>query len=290
MSEPLAWRIPEGRARVSLRFALIQIALASVVVALLVLLLTPAEDHRGLLSATIAIALVLAAYQVWRDRREASGPANVWLDDAGLHWRDRSGAEQLLPRSLVRGFLIGHDEETRRDRRSLTLLLEGEFLSQPIELHDPANEGRVERWLAEEWSIAEAIAPKLPRYPLAIYSELDFQQQIWLLEGDRTELAALADLLLKAAQTSPPPLGARPKQWELDFEGAPLTLAVSSHTWLDTGYFSASSETLRHLAEQILLEPPPAGASPDREIFLKTDSGHRWRIVVAQPESKPHVE
>ena len=290
MSEPLAWRIPEGRSRVSLRFALTQIALVSVVVGLLVLLLTPAASHRGLLAATIAIALALAAFQLWRAWREARGPANVWLDDAGLHWRDRRGAEQLLARSLVRGFLIGHDEETRRDRASLTLLLEGDFLSQPVELHEPADESRVKRWLAERWSIAEASAPKPPRYPLAIYSELDFQQQIWLLEGDRTELAAFADLLLKAAQTSLPPLGARPKQWELDFEGEPLTLAVSPHTWLDTGYFSASPETLRHLAQRICEEPFIETAVPNVEVSLKTDSGHHWRIVVAQPEPKPQVE
>lgn len=290
MSEALAWRIPEGRGRVSLRFALIQIALASVVVGLLVLLLTPAENQQGLLSATIAIALALAGYQLWRDRREASGPANVWLDAAGLHWRDRSGAEQLLKRELVRGFLIGHDEETRRDRASLTFLLEDDFLSQPIELHAPADEARVKQWLAEQWSIKEVAQERPPRFPLAIYSELDFQKQIWLLEGDRTELAALANILLKAADSPLPPVGARPKQWELKFEGESLTLALSPHTWLDSGYFSASPATLRHLAKEIRQEPLPDNAEAGVEIELKTDSGHRWRIVVAQPEVKPQVE
>lgn len=290
MSEPLAWRIPEGRSRVSLRFALTQIALCSVVVGLLVLLLAPSANQPGLLSATIFIALVMAAFQIWRAWRETQGPANVWLDDAGLHWRDRHGNEQSLPRTLVRGFLIGHDEETRRDRASLTLLLDGDFISQPVELHEPAAEDRVKRWLAEQWSIGETAAPKPPRYPLAIYSELDFQQQVWLLEGDRNELAALADLLLKAAQAPLPPLGARPKQWELDFEGEPLTLAVSPHSWLDTGYFSASPDTLRHLAEEIRGEQSLEGVQRDHEIPLKTDSGHQWRIVVAQPESKPQVE
>jgi hypothetical protein len=290
MSEALAWRIPEGRGRVSLRFVLIQIALASVVVGLLVLLLTPAENQQSLLSATIAMALALAAYQIWRDRREASGPANVWLDAAGLHWRDRSGAEQLLQRERVRGFLIGYDEETRRDRASLTLLLEGDFLSQPIELHEPADEARVKQWLTERWSIKEVAQERPLRFPLAIYSELDFQRQIWLLEGDRTELAALADILLKAADSPLPPVGARPKQWELDFEGEPLTLAISPHTWLDSGYFSASPDALRQLAEKIRQEPLPDNAEAGVEIELKTDSGHHWRIIVAQPEVQPQVE
>jgi hypothetical protein len=291
MSEAaLGWRIPEGRNQKSLRFSLTQIAFATVVVGILVLFLAPAEVHAGLLTAAIVIALTLAAVQTSLAWRAASGPPNVWLDDAGLHWRDRSGAEQLLERSLVRGFQIGRDEETRRDRASLTLVLADDFLSQPVELHAPADEAGVRQWLKERWSLAEASVPHAPRRPLAVYSELDFQRQLWLLEGDRAELEALAQTCAEAASVPLPPLGGRPKQWELDFDDEPLTLAIAPHTWLDSGYLSATPETLRHLAATIRRHLSAEKPQPETEIELATDSGHRWRILVATVDDKPQVE
>lgn len=277
----LAWRIPEGHGRASLRFALTQIAFVSVVVGLLIVFLAATETHTGLLTATIVIAVALAAVQIFRAWRESSRPPNVWLDDAGLHWRDRQGGEQLLPRNLVRGFIIGHDQETRRNLASLTLLLDGDFLSQPIELHAPADEAAVRQWLRDRWSQAEATLPVPHRRPLKLHSEFDFQRQFWLLEGERVELESLALTWLDAANIPLPPLGGRPKQWELDFDSEPLTLAIAPHTWLDSGYLSATPETLRHLAREIqghlLTDKPP----PEFEIPLTTDSGHHWRIIIA---------
>ena len=291
MSEvALSWRIPEGRSQRSLRFALTQIAFVTVVVGFLIIFLTPAEAHSGLLTATIAIAVALAAIQTFRAWRGASGPPNVWLDDAGLHWRDRSGAEQLLARTLVRGFQIGHDQETRRDLASLTLVLAEDFVSQPVELHAPADEAGVRQWLKERWSLNETRVPETPRRPLGVFSELDFQRQIWLLEGDRPELEALAETWSKAANVPLPPLGGRPKQWELDFDGEPLTLAIAPHTWLDSGYLSATPETLRHLADKVRRHLSADKPKPELEIPLTTDSGHHWRILVAIAEDKPQVE
>lgn len=289
-ADTLRWRIPEGRSRGSLRFALTQIAFAAVVVGFLILFLTEPQVQPGLVAATVTIALLLAAFQAWRAWREASGPANVWLDDAGLHWLDRSGAEQLLARTLVSGFQIGHDQETRRNRASLTLVLAGDFLSQPVELHAPADEAGVRQWLQERWSLSETTIPEAPRRPLGVFSELDIQRQIWLLEGDRPELEALAQAWAEAAKVPLPPLGGRPRQWELDFDGEPLTLAIAPHTWLDSGYFSATPETLRRLAEEIDSNLKSGGTQIEFEIPLATDSGHRWRIIVASAEDKPQVE
>lgn len=286
----LGWRIPDGRGQRSLRFALTQIAFVTVVVGLLIIFLTPPEAHSGLLTATIAIAVALAALQTFRAWRAASGPPNVWLDDAGLHWRDRSGGEQLLSRTLVRGFQIGHDQETRRDLASLTLVLEGDFLSQPVELHAPADEAGLRQWLKERWSLDETSVPKAPRHPLGVFSELDFHRQIWLLEGNPSELEALAETWSKAANVPLAPLGGRPKQWELELDGEPLTLAIAPHTWLEGGYFSARPETLRQLAQDIRRHLAAEKPQPETEIPLTTDSGHRWRILVAIAEDKPQVE
>jgi hypothetical protein len=286
----LSWRIPEGSGRTSLRFALTQIAFVTVVVGTLIIFLTPAQAQSGLLAATMAIALALAAVQTFRAWGAASGPPNVWLDDAGLHWRDRSGAEQLLARTLIRGFQIGHDEETRRDLASLTLVLAGDFLSQPVELHAPADEARVRQWLQERWSLAEAGVPESPRRSLGVFSELDFQRQIWLLEGARPELMSLAQAWSEAASVPLPPLGGRPKQWELDFDGAPLTLAIAPHTWLDDGYLSATPEMLRHLAGEVSRQLSADKPQAEFEIPLAADSGHRWRILVAVADDKPQVE
>src|SRR4051812_9711345 len=96
LPDTLRWRIPEGRLRVSLRFALLRIALATVAVGFLVLFLMPAEVHSGLMTAAIIIALILTAIELLRAWREASGPANVWLDAAGVHWLDARGQEQSL--------------------------------------------------------------------------------------------------------------------------------------------------------------------------------------------------
>jgi hypothetical protein len=234
--------------------------------------------------------LALAAFQIWVAWSERSGPPNVWLDDAGLHWRDRHGDEQLLSRELVRGFFIGHDEETRRNLASLTLVLEGEFLSQPVELHAPADEQQVRQWLKQRWRLAEADVPAPPRRPLAVFSELDFQRQVWLLEGNRHELEALAYTCSEAAKVPLPPVGGRPKQWELDLEGESLTLAIAPHTWLDSGYFSASPETLRLLTAELRRVLAMEPLKTEFEIPLTTDSGHQWRIVVGIVDAEAHVE
>ncbi|HMC10604.1 MAG TPA: hypothetical protein VKH44_04915, partial [Pirellulaceae bacterium] len=94
----------------------------------------------------------------------------------------------------------------------------------------------------------------------------------------------------EAAKVPLPPVGGRPKQWELDLEGESLTLAIAPHTWLDNGYFSATPETLRRLADEFSKNLPAADSRPEFEVSLTTDSGHRWQLVVGIAEAEPHVE
>jgi hypothetical protein len=287
-TEPvLRWRIPEGRNRVSLRFALVQIAFATVIVGLLVLFLTPGEAHQGLLTATIVIALLLAAVQIVRSVRDAQGLPNVWLDDAGLHWRDAAGREQSLSRSLAQSFRIGHDEETRRELASLTLVLEEGFVSQPVELHAPADEPRVRKWLMQRWSLPEtASLPDDPLVRIGVASERDMHKQHWFFRGDLQGLAQLAAVWSDAARWPLPPVGARPKQMEIELDGESLLLAVAPHTWIDRHLFSATPELLRQLAGEIEAKLPLGSSLADFEIPLVTDTGHHWRLIFQIADAK----
>lgn len=284
-SDVLSWRIPVGRGSTSLRFALIQIAFATVIVGFLVLFLAPAHVQAGLLSASIALALILAGYQVLRRWRELRGPANVWLDDAGLHWRDAALREQLLPRSLVRRFFVGHDEETRRERPSLSFLLKGGFVSQPVELHEPANEPVVRAWLQGRWSLEEAAAlPDDAEVRLRVASQLDFYHQHWLLEGSREGLLELAGLWTEAAKFPLPPVGARPKQIIMELGGQSVALAVAAHTWIDTNFFAATPELLDQLASELRAKLRDDQSPVEFEIAVRADTGHHWRLAFATRE------
>jgi hypothetical protein len=275
----LRWRIPEGRGRFSLRFYLVQIALVTVFVGMLVIFLTPAEAQTGLLAASIAIALVLVAAQLIAHRQDASGPVNVWLYDTGLHWRGFRGSEHVLPRSLIQSFYVGHDEETRRDRLSLTLLLEGGFVSQPVELFPPGDAAAVRSWLEQRWLLHETrTLPADAEVQLAVTSEFDLQRQIWRIEGFKTGLTELVETFRNAAEIAVPPVGARPMQIVLEMQGQTMALAVTSSTWIEEDFFAATPETLRSLSEEIQSKLG-AGAEPF-ELPLVADTGHHWRIAV----------
>jgi hypothetical protein len=261
----------------------LRIALSTVAVGFLVLFLTPAEVHSGLMTAAIAIAVCLIVIELVRYWRETTKPANVWLDDAGLHWLDAQGGEQLLSRSLLRSYLIGHDEETRRDLASLTFVLDGGFLSQPVELHPPAEPLQVKEWLENRWALSASSGLPPERTTSEVYSELDLHDQRWLLEGDRDPFERLAQTFSELAKWPLPPPGARPRQMELEFAGQGMTLAVSPHTWLDGHYFSVSPETLQLLAEEITLYLKASPAAEHRDVELEMDSGHHWRIILTPP-------
>jgi hypothetical protein len=277
----LRWRIPEGRRQASLRSSLLRIGFATVIVGFLVIFLTPQESHRGLILATFAIAGIMALGQVVRAMRDASGPANVWLDDSGLHWRDAAGREQVLPRSQARSFYLGRDQQTQRDLDSLTLMLDDNFMSQPIELHPPADESRVRHWLDSRWSLPETKSlPQEGTVRLALVSEIDNHEQHWYLEGSRARLVQLAAIWQEAAGLPLPPPGARPKQVKLELGNDLVELAVSRHTWLDEGLFAATPEVLRELSEA--LEEKLSSPENFEEFILPvvTDTGHHWKIVV----------
>jgi hypothetical protein len=279
-SEDLRWRIPEGRRRASLRFSLIQIGFATVVVGLLVIVFTPAENHRGLLTAAIALAVAIALVQLVRAFQESRRPANVWLDITGLHWRDPTGREYLLPRNLARGFFLGHDMQTQRELPSLTLLLDDGFLSQPIELHAPASETQVRAWLEQRWSLPEATSlPEHHLVRLPLVSAIDLPDQHWYLEGSREHLAALAVAWEDAAWLPLPPMGARPQQVDLQLNEDLVLLTVSPHTWIDHQLFAATPEVLRQVAREIKAKLAASETPPEFEIPLVTDTGHHWKLV-----------
>lgn len=279
-SGELRWRIPEGRRRASLRFSLIQIGFATVVVGVMITFLTPAENHRGLLGATIAIALFLALVQLGRAFWESRKPPNVWLDHVGLHWRDAAGREQMLPRSLAQRFYVGTDVQTQRELPSLTLLLSDGFLSQPIELHPPASETQVRRWLESRWSLDEAKSLPLERdVTIPMVSEIDVPNQHWYLEGKIERLTELAATWEDAAKWPLPPPGARPQQIRLQLNDDIVFLSVSPHTWIDHQLFAATPGVLRQLAGEIKAKLAASETSPEFKIPLVTDTGHHWKLV-----------
>lgn len=292
----LRWRIPHGGPRSSLRYALLQIAFAAVVVGLLVVFLAPPDSSRNLLLASMAIAGVLAVLQGMRHWRQAQGPANVWLDHAGLHWYDAGHRQQTLPRSAAHSFYLGADAQTHRPRASLTLLLDEGFLSQPIELHPPADEARVRQWLGSRWSLREVNElPTAERVTLPLVSLRDTQEQRWYLEGSLTQLRQLADKWSELAKTPPPPVGARPRQIDLHLGDDALQLAIGPHTWVESQLFAVSPHVLAELAAQLHThlralapssdQPSPSDAPfPEFEIPLVADTGHHWRLVFNENE------
>src|SRR5262245_20251457 len=129
----LRWRIPpEGDPR-DLRLKLAQTGLATVVCALVLLVAAPPEVLGFGLVTLIPVTIGLAFWQWRRYRRSLEGPANTWLDEAGLHWLDATGYERTLPRAGVTGFRIAIEEDTLRPVPALTLNLEGGRESQPLE-------------------------------------------------------------------------------------------------------------------------------------------------------------
>ncbi len=273
----LSWRIPEN-SRISLRFSLLQTAFASVIVGIMVIFLTPAETQGGLLTATMTVAILVALGQILRAWREERRPANVWLDEIGLHWFDSAGKEQLLNRSLAQRFFVGRDPHTQRDRPALTLLLAEGFLSQPIELHAPADVPTVRRWLSERWSLSETQElPEQSPLELPLASELDTTKLRWHLEGNREALTNFASLLREVSRWPLPPLGARPRERELEFENDFVVLSASPHTWIDIHLFAAKPTVLADLAEQIetQLEKPN---TTEFTIPLIADTGHHWQL------------
>jgi hypothetical protein len=214
----LAWRIPLAAEQQSLRLGMAQVGLATVVCALILLVAAPREALGWGLLLLVPVA-IFAAYRKWlRYQRAQSGPANVWIDGRGLHWRDPAGREQQFARSQLLGFRIGREDDTVRPVPALTLYLAGDFESQPIELHEPATAEEVRRVLQTQWNLPERPQQATPAgeldYDLAIdvYSECHDDFQEWHWEGTPAALQELFAALTDAAEHLPEtPIGAKPR-------------------------------------------------------------------------------
>lgn len=213
MSE-LRWRIPPEGDPGALRLALAQIALATIVAALILLVAAPREIVGIGLLALLPVAVFMAYGQWYRYRQKLAGPDNTWIDAAGVHWLNPRGKTHSLPRSEVVAFRIGPDDDTLRPVPALTLLLSESRESQPLELHAPATPNVVRRLLVEQWRIAER--PRSNRrdadYDLAIdvYSECHEEFQEWHLEGTAAALDELLKIVAEAAQLPLSPPGVKP--------------------------------------------------------------------------------
>jgi hypothetical protein len=210
----IRWRIPPEGDPGALRLAVAQIALATIVAALILLVAAPREIVGIGLVALVPVAVFMAYRQWFRYRQKLAGPDNTWIDDEGIHWHDRRGTTQTLPRSEVVAFRIGPDDDTLRPVPALTLHLSGNRESQPLELHDPATPAAVRRLFVEAWQISERPGGngRDADYDLAIdvYSECHEEFQEWHLEGTAAALDELFKVVANAAELPLSPPGVKP--------------------------------------------------------------------------------
>src|SRR5262245_60226589 len=253
----LSWRIPTTGDPRLLRFQLAQVGLATIVAALVLFVAAPREWLGWALAGLIPLG-ILVAYRRWRIYQQSlAGPDNVRLDDSGLHWQDAGGREQLLARSSVEGFRIGHEEDTLRQLPALTLHLAGGFESQPLELHPPATEDAVRKELSDGWHLPERKqAVRSLDYDRAVdvYSECHDDFQEWHWEGTREQLAEFfAAVGCAATDLPPPPPGAKPPQRViLARRREPLRVRIShaSVPQFEFDLLSGPAELLQHIAGQ----------------------------------------
>jgi hypothetical protein len=252
----LRWRIPpDGDPRL-LRLAIAQTGLATVVCALVLLVAAPREVLGFGLVVLAPIAAGAAFWQWRRYRRSLEGPANTWLDEAGVHWQDAAGNEQTLPRADVTGFRVAIEEDTLRPVPALTLYLSAGQESQPLELHEPATPGEVRRLLHEKWQIEErptAGPPGAASYDLAIdvYSECHDEFQEWHLEGTAAALAEFFDAVAEAADLPLSPLGVKAARRVIlarRREPSRVVIEHDRHTRFGRDSIAGTSEVLAELA------------------------------------------
>lgn len=280
----LSWRVPTTGDPRLLRLAFAQVALASIVAALILLVAVPRDWLLAALLGLIPLA-VFMAYRRWRAYHETfNGPDNVRLGHDGLFWIDDSGTEQSFPRSAVTGFHISRDADTLRPVPSLTLHLHGGFESQPLELHPPATSAAVRQLLTEEWHLTEQ--PSNDTHSLdydtaiAIYSECHDDYQEWHFEGPRAELLRLLETIQSASHDLPlPPPGAKPLSHTIMCtrrDPNRLRIAVSRSLHLDHDIIALPPELLAELATRATAAIGDNITASDGKIDIRINSSSTW--------------
>ena len=285
--QPLAWRIPTTGDPRLLKLALAQVGLATVVAALILLVAAPRGWLVPALIGLVPLA-IFVSYRRWhRFQRSLVGPANVWLDEAGLHWLDIANDEQAFLRSGVTGFRVGIDEDTLRSVPALTLHLAGGFESQPLELYPPATPSAVREWLASAWRLPEVPDSKNDRgYDCAvdIYSECHEEDRAWHLEGTPAALVEFAAVIKAAAEELPaPPIGAKPaERTVLCRRREPTRLrlahALAGHVGHDR--IAVPDDVLHELAASIAAAIHAASPPADFPLELRLPQRQVWTFHV----------
>lgn len=283
-STSLAWRVPTSGDPRLLRLSLAQVALATVVAGLLIVVAAPREWVAAGLLGLIPLAIFMA-YRRWSAYRHSlEGKDNVRIDDLGVHWLNSAGKEHSFQRDVIAGFHIGHDEETLRPVPALTLHLAGGFESQPIELHPPATSEVVRELLAGHWNITEQ--PPVPRgvgdYDVAamIYSECHEEFREWHWEGSREELGRFFGLFAAAADELPcPPAGAKPAVRVVLInrrERARIRLGHALGSHFEPDLIAAPADILQAISTNAVSALAGAGDTADVGFDIKLGPSEMW--------------
>ena len=283
----LSWRVPTTGDPNLLRLALAQVALASIVAALILLVAVPRDWLVAGMLGLIPLAILMAFHR-WRTYHQSMvGPDNMRLDENGLFWIDGAGTEQSFRRDEVVGFHVGRDPDTLRPVPALTLHLRGGFESQPIELYPPATSDAVRRLLADDWQIKEqqpSSSSSSLEYDtaLAIYCECHDDFQEWHIEGSRTELNRLFDTIDSASQDLPlPPPGAKSLSRTIRCtrrEPSRLHVAVSGVPHLDHNTIALPPAPLRELAKRGRDAIASSGDASDLKFDVSQSKSSIWTI------------
>jgi hypothetical protein len=296
-SVSLRWRIPpEGDPR-DLRLALTRTVLAAIVGALVLLVAAPREVLGWALVSLVPLAALVALWQWRRHQSSLAGAANLWIDNAGIHWLDASGSVQTLARQEIVGFRVAVEEDTLRTVPALTVYLSGGLESQPLELHPPATPESVRQLLTGQWRLEErasASGANGPGYDLAIdvYSEPHDEFQEWHLEGTAAALGELFDVLAEVAELPLAPLGVKPARRIVQArrrEASRLSIEHDRHTRLGMGVIAGSADLLVDLATHArtaLTKDLPTSGEGDLKFDFILGKGNVWTFHLHVRQSK----